>query len=562
MRLIRTRTLELHEFESSSDGVPPYAILSHTWGDGEITFRDMSIERSKRPTGKKEYAKIIQTCRLALAHDLDYAWVDTCCIDKSSSAELSESINSMFKWYENAAVCYVFLFDYVPGEVELGACRWWTRGWTLQELLAPKNIIFYDAAWNFVGTKVSLIDSISKITGIHSEALSEDHDILARPVAERMSWASSRCTTRVEDIAYCLLGIFDVHIPLLYGEGHMAFRRLQEEIIKRKADLSTFFWNMPLGDSDRQPYINLFAESPSAFNQGLFSRRPVPFMFPEFILTNKGVLFSGILSLYQIRIPGEEGTLPGEKGRKIYGFHLELDDQDFSARILLRKIAPGIFCRVGRFSVNRYSYDSRYPLPNSTSSFYILTDPTPPMIDSMISCRHLTLHVPYDERFCIADAVPEHLWDATDHTFLLIPRIARAYSDMHQRYSMILAMKILAIVPGTSLYLVVLCEDNNNGTWGGCRIFPWDQYTEEANILFSKQNRQQSILASDFRKLMPAIASLKNYCQVKVGQRVLEISVSLLRGTIEVMSKQVEVWKMHVRFYGTLYKGALAAVGH
>ncbi|KAI0418653.1 heterokaryon incompatibility protein-domain-containing protein [Xylaria grammica] len=241
MRLINSKTLQLHEFEQSSPGIPRYAILSHTWGDDEVTFHDMTSKHPAALARKKGYAKIWQTCRLAQQDNLEYVWIDTCCIDKSSSAELSESINSMFKWYANAAVCYVFLFDF--------------------ELLAPDILAFYDAGWTAVGTKQSLTREISDITGIGQEILLRPSQIFLCSVSQRMSWAAFRETARIEDEAYCLLGIFGIHMPLLYGEGLMAFRRLQEEIIKRSADLTIFFWGVTPSDDGKPQYLSLFAES-------------------------------------------------------------------------------------------------------------------------------------------------------------------------------------------------------------------------------------------------------------------------------------------------------------
>ncbi|KAI0112200.1 heterokaryon incompatibility protein-domain-containing protein [Nemania sp. FL0031] len=253
MRLIHTASLEFHEFEKSSSSVPPYAILSHTWGDDEVTFRDMVSGPTKSTTKKKKgYDKITQTCRLAREAKLEYVWIDTCCIDKSSSAELSESINSMFDWYANSAVCYVFLFDYIPGEL--------------------RKLVFYDAKWAHAGTKVSRVDQIHEITEIKVSVLMEKSYIYHCPVAERMSWAASRQTTRIEDEAYCLFGIFGIHLPLIYGEGRMAFRRLQEEIIKHSADLSIFFWHTPVrNDGARPEYLSMFAESPSNFSNAMGS---------------------------------------------------------------------------------------------------------------------------------------------------------------------------------------------------------------------------------------------------------------------------------------------------
>ena len=145
MRLINTKNVpELNEFIGDSSSIPQYAILSHTWGDEEVTLQRLSDPACAQ---KKGFRKIQQTCALAAKNGFDFAWVDTCCIDKRASAELSEAINSMFRWYQDAAVCYVFLADLDPGaslEGSLPHCRWFTRGWTLQELIAPREVLFYD----------------------------------------------------------------------------------------------------------------------------------------------------------------------------------------------------------------------------------------------------------------------------------------------------------------------------------------------------------------------------------------------------------------------------------
>jgi hypothetical protein len=174
-----------------------------------------------------------------------------CCIDKTSSAELSEAINSMFRWYEKAETCYAYLSDVpdgaglVPAQVRarFAASRWFTRGWTLQELIAPRYVLFFSRHWKYFGTKESLCDQISAITGIDTDTLlgaGLEHVSVAR----KMSWASCRNTTRIEDSAYCLLGLFDVNMPLLYGEGQKAFQRLQEEILRSSHDYSLFAWGL------------------------------------------------------------------------------------------------------------------------------------------------------------------------------------------------------------------------------------------------------------------------------------------------------------------------------
>ena len=180
-----------------------------------------------------------------MARGLEWIWIDTCCIDKRSRAELSEAINSMFKWYQRSEECYVFLPDVYDGEghrtwYQLDRSVWFTRGWTLQELLAPLRVEFFDARFRSIGSRWDIRKSIEEITGIDEDFLKFPDHLPRASVAERMKWASHRQTTRAEDAAYSLLGIFDVNMPLLYGEGKKAFKRLQAEIIRKSADESIF----------------------------------------------------------------------------------------------------------------------------------------------------------------------------------------------------------------------------------------------------------------------------------------------------------------------------------
>ncbi|KAG7286277.1 hypothetical protein NEMBOFW57_008585 [Staphylotrichum longicolle] len=251
--------------------IPPYAILSHTWDvdEPEVTLQQLLTSPAPALYAKAGFRKITQACALAAARDsLAYAWVDTCCIDKTSSAELSEAINSMYAWYRGAAVCYVFLADLKPGTAEdlerdLGRCRWFTRGWTLQELIAPREVVFFDKTWACRGSKGELAPLLTRITGIPERVLRLEAELGTFSVAQRMSWAARRETTRVEDTAYCLLGLFDVHMSLIYGEGMKAFARLQTTIVQSTADLSIFAWV-----EDRVPcplYAGMLAESPRQF---------------------------------------------------------------------------------------------------------------------------------------------------------------------------------------------------------------------------------------------------------------------------------------------------------
>ena len=263
MRLLNATEMQLFEFFGKD--IPPYAILSHTWGDDEVTFQDI---QNGEAHSKQAFVKIAQCCEEAVRDGIEFVWVDTCCIDKTSSSELSEAINSMFQWYRLAIRCYAYLSD-LPSQLSeeelrtmLPSCRWFSRGWTLQELLAPRDLHFFAQDWTRLGERGHWASTISTATGIHEGALSGNvEDIRAFSVAQKFSWASKRQTTREEDIAYCLMGLFNVYMPLLYGEGSQAFIRLQEEIIKKSDDQTIF---VSQGDMDYQ-YRGLLASSPREF---------------------------------------------------------------------------------------------------------------------------------------------------------------------------------------------------------------------------------------------------------------------------------------------------------
>ncbi|KAK0638838.1 HET-R [Cercophora newfieldiana] len=229
--------------------IPPYAILSHTWGDEEVLFQDLE-DGTEDGTARKMagYVKIQFCGDQAWCDGLKYFWVDTCCIDTSDASELQHALNSMFRWYREAAKCYVYLSDVSTcspddksaWEAAFKTSRWFTRGWTLQELIAPTTAEFFCTEGKRLGNKNSLEQQIRDITGIPSEAL-RGGLLSDFSIDERMAWVQKRNTTRKEDKAYCLLGIFDVHMPLLYGEGEAgAFARLRDKISKdfhRLADL-------------------------------------------------------------------------------------------------------------------------------------------------------------------------------------------------------------------------------------------------------------------------------------------------------------------------------------
>lgn len=258
MRLINVHTVGFAEFEG--EDVPKYAILSHRWGVEEVLLKDMISGTADQKQG---FAKLIKRCRQAERDGLRYVWIDTCCIDKSSSAELSEAINAMFRWYRNAEFCYVYLSD-VDATTEdpmfetlLKRSVWFTRGWTLQELIAPRHVKFLNSRWVYLDDLLSLRFLISEITSVTTDVLLHTVPLSEIPVAQRMSWAANRQTTRIEDRAYSLMGIFDVNMPMLYGEGENAFRRLQEEIVKRTNDHSILLFQTSAPAA--------FASSPAEF---------------------------------------------------------------------------------------------------------------------------------------------------------------------------------------------------------------------------------------------------------------------------------------------------------
>jgi hypothetical protein len=234
----------------SDDNPPPYAILSHTWAEGqEVTYNELVAGTGTEKTG---YTKIRFCGERAAADGLEYFWVDTCCINKSTSDELSTAINSMFRWYQRASKCYVYLSDVVMPDKTTDAeasrigwqeafrwSRWFTRGWTLQELLAPASVEFFSREGKRLGSRVSLEQEIHDITKIPIAAL-RGQSLAEFSVEDRMSWAAGRTTTLKEDKVYCLLGIFGVFLSLIYGEGEAyATLRLREEIQKRQEGRGT-----------------------------------------------------------------------------------------------------------------------------------------------------------------------------------------------------------------------------------------------------------------------------------------------------------------------------------
>jgi hypothetical protein len=336
MHLVHTTTMKLEHFNNGDN--PRYAILSHTWGKEEVTFREMQDLADSTLT-KSGYKKIIGACEQARKWSLDWVWVDTCCIDKSSSAELSEAINSMYGWYQSSDVCFAYLEDVTA--LTFDQCRhsrWWSRGWTLQELIAPRHLRFYTANWVWLEERSSCAKYITMWTGI-PQAVLNGGDPRNYSIAQRMHWASSRQTTRTEDMAYCLLGLLDVYIPLLYGEGKRAFARLQEEVIRLSADQSIFAWSFDTNDIDPVSTVaGVLADSPTAFA----SCSDVPVMLAEnapFTMTNLGL---------NIQVLLQETKHPrGKHYTAILRSHRGIED-DRQQKLFLRHLYANQYVRVAQ----------------------------------------------------------------------------------------------------------------------------------------------------------------------------------------------------------------------
>jgi ankyrin repeat protein len=282
MRLINVETLRLVKF-FGHDIPKRYAILSHTWGPEkeEILFDDMeAVASGNIDKSRKGFTKLKRCCEQAKKDGCMWVWIDTCCIQSSNSNELGTAINSMYRWYQESTVCYAFLADVPSGtncndsDSMFAKSRWFKRGWTLQELLAPKTVQFYDQDWAFIGTRSRLSSSIERITHIPGPVLEGWQRVHDTSVAQRMSWAANRSTKEREDIAYCLLGLFGVNMSMIYGEGaEKAFARLQQEIMKSVRDISILAWGYQVPSRPAPKIEGRFGGSAGALARSPFEFR-------------------------------------------------------------------------------------------------------------------------------------------------------------------------------------------------------------------------------------------------------------------------------------------------
>ncbi len=292
MRLIHTKSLEIRLLDdlvrnNKLEKNGEYAIVSHRWdlGDDDVFQKldilhrkDRDIQQNKQAEQAKELlrtsnhapiSKIRLACSEARKDKIPYVWIDTCCIDKRDLRELSQAINSMFRWYKEARVCYTYLFDveFDKQADQFKKSKWFTRGWTLQELLAPRELRFFDRDWNRLGTKETMLSQIEEATSIKRQYL--EGNFTGACIAEKMSWASGRTTTIRDDMAYSMLGIFGITMDVRYGEEEGAFLRLEEALVEKTQDESIFAWTIPpshQGKISEWPALGLLAPWPSCFS--------------------------------------------------------------------------------------------------------------------------------------------------------------------------------------------------------------------------------------------------------------------------------------------------------
>ncbi|KAH9890202.1 hypothetical protein F4778DRAFT_752946 [Xylariomycetidae sp. FL2044] len=300
---------------SANQAVPKYVILSHRWVGDEIRFEDFpsvpkdqlanvparnplapDSSRNVRGSDQSIY-KIAGACRevrnlratTGQQQPVHHLWIDTFCINKRDAVETSTAINSMFQWYQNAEVCLVYLFDVTWDDTAVessrrsfAASRWFERGWTLQELLAPREVRFYDRDWRYIGTRGELAGALSAATGIREAHLLGSWR--SASLAQKMSWLARRTTTLVEDRAYCMLGIVGVFLDTRYGQGEEEFQRLQREIFVGWGPNSPFDESLFAWRADAVESAGLFAPAPGCFRDCgdlVYERRLAKFRHPR-----------------------------------------------------------------------------------------------------------------------------------------------------------------------------------------------------------------------------------------------------------------------------------------
>ena len=528
MRLLRIKDGPLSdgadiEFElvTISKNTPPYAILSHTWDlspDNEFLFEDL-----KNGTGRTKpgYRKVQRFLEATWKHEprFEYGWVDTCCIDKSSSAELSEAINSMFRWYEEAELCFVHLVDLKaePSELLLQGgsparylreCRWFRRGWTLQELIAPRHLVFYSADWRFINDRKTLRRIISDITKIHADALDGDASkIQDFSIAQRMSWASSRETTRPEDIAYCLMGIFDVNMPLLYGEGRKAFIRLQEEIIKDSNDQTIFCWERLVDENDPVVLSSVLAESPRDFSR---TSHCIPIRTGKvhtYQLTNAGLRING-------RIQER-----GETCRLLLRCREDFEDSRHRfLKLVIKRVNPGSaqFARVvGQLRVGFADYDS------VEQEIYLCKDKIPSLPPQYVGYNvSIRLVSPSNGTAQVNRAHPTCRWVGEKEIFSATDLDSASESltgfSWHVAVSFTLHLEHRSIIYHKDRFLAIVGYDGwSKAVWGTLAEYPADGAEPNLDDIWHDYGLNSRRKSARSRLVLPNLPGRALWCEMK-----------------------------------------------
>jgi hypothetical protein len=543
MKLINCESQPLAIEDFIGSAIPPYAILSHTWEDQEVTYQQFAETQTR--TTIKGWHKIQKACELAQIEGYNYLWIDSCCIDKSSSAELSEAINSMFEWYLGATVCFAYLSDYdTPAATTSYFCnaRWFSRGWTLQELIAPLRIFFFDKTWALIGTKADLCYDISKITGVDVEVLCPPGNASVRdllddlPVAKRLAWASKRATTRIEDQSYCLLGIFGINMPMIYGEGSRAFIRLQEEILRVSNDTTLFAWTeASLGTEDDRSrplgYRRLLANSPAEFSSVISIVSDLPEKFkPDYAMSNKGLRIRASLKRTEV-----DDLL-------VMPIHCHSQDNpDKTLGIILKHQGGGVYVRARSHALSYFS---------SSSSSDAITPSEIFIVRSITATAASKLSTVHRNAFCfqfqfpkehlqLAETKPRHLWDAEQQMFITdgIPN----FTAFHRFVSKNMTTKGTKTAVPVTYSCVVACGFSGNAKVG------WATIGSEGDSLYnaaiagnlaevSRIGTAEGALQSGTKTVKKAVSkrygslgNMKLECQRKVlrGEPVIYISVGL-----------------------------------
>lgn len=524
--------------ENGSSSPPPYAILSHTWGKSEdyedIVFDDIpssetfarfldeetQLKRWRGAVSKKNagFSKIANACRIARGMELDYIWIDSCCIDKSKSAELNQSINSMFRWYKNSDRCIVYLEDLEP-DGELEQCRWFKRGWTLQEFVAPSEVTFYDKHWDLYGERsdMRLHVSLSSITGIDMDCLQDEAKLASLSIAHKMSWAAGRDTTIPEDRAYSLLGIFDINMALIYGEGGTkAFRRLQEEITKVSSDVSIFAWDPSHPSSPGKADLDAFASSPDDFIK--YNDMVPSYQTQHFTGTNKGIEMT--TTLWRVICEDKKERLMLAIGKQKNG------KPDIG--IILHKLSHNVYIRHGNM---RPFLDKQITSSTSSSTFYLVSPHLNTAYDHVLNAsRSLAVSVPLDGlgNFRTERIAPEYAWDCEDRLF---------FNNRYCRGSDWRAVELInnGPVPECDHCFVVLI--NLKDETPDCYLLRW---REELSFMFDRRHKTEATSLNEFRHVVQGKTN-----EIDIKSTGAKLSIQLILTTTKEHSG--EQFRMEVR---------------